>query len=759
MRRALVHAVILAGLSGAIPGVPGGATLLAQGRPAVRDPYEPPGMDFRRDGAWRRRTADVRAERRALLRAGDFRGLNRGGQMLLRGPFAVQAVGVLGPAVTGRYVVPVVPVAYSDTPVQYPTSEFQLVLFGTSPPAGRAYTLKTYYEELSRSRITLEGVVFAPVQHAQTAAYVTDGCKGLTIPGRTTCTLSGTQNHMGQMLVGALASLSTGPGGDTVWNAFDNDGPDGLPNSGDDDGFVDFVTFLHPEVGGECTNATGIWAHRWQMRVWNNNSPYLTRTPRRNAQGAPIPGQFLQIDDYTIQSQLGGSTGCAGGAILPIGTVAHETGHAFGLPDLYDTGNLTYGIGDWSLMSFGNQVAQFSPSSYDAWSLLELGWVTVEPLETTRTITTGPRILSDTVFLARSQGTATQYLIIENRQAVGSDTAQMGPGALTRQKSPGLLLWYVDEQKLMSGLFSNTVNNGTTHGLTLLQADGRNDLRNRRNRGDMGDAYPGSSANTRFGLTTFPDARDFQGQALGFALDEIAQLPAGAMTFRFTRRAASVVATTYPDAVAVVNGLPYLRFEEIVAPGATLAISVEQQQLLGGRSRVTFLSWSNGGPRVQTLISGAVQPDTLVATVAVEHRVLALPTGPGTVTANRPGNLAEGIFLSSGLATTLTATAGQGAVFAGWIGDTATANPVLVLPMSRPYDLVATFTVPLTIPAADVRREILGIPILTLEQRDQLDLLGNRNGYFDLGDYLSFLKRMGLAPGAPPMMVRAGGGQ
>ena len=718
----------------------------------VRDPIEPAGMDFRRDGAWRRRTGEIRTRRSNLLRTGDIASLNRASGIVFRGPFAVQAVGAPGPAVTGRYVLPVIPLGYLDVPVPYTPQEFQSVLFGATAPAGRSYTLKTFYEELSRGRIEMEGVVFPAFDHQQTSAWVTDGCNGLTIPGRTTCARTGAQNHMGQMLVAALGAISVGPGQDTVWNAFDNDGPDGLPNSGDDDGYVDFVTFLHPEVGGECSGSPGIWAHRWRMAVWNNNSPYVTSTPRRNAQGQPIPGQFLLIDDYTIQSQRGGTTGCSNGAIMPVGTVAHETGHAFGLPDLYDTSNQTYGIGDWSLMSFGNQVTQNSPSSYDAWSLVTLGWATVDELTTNRVVTAGPRALSDTVFLAKTHITNQQYLLIENRQAVGSDTAQMGPGVFTRQKAPGLLLWYIDEQKIAINTLSNTVNSGTTHGVALLQADGLNQLRSRSNRGDMGDAYPGISGNTRFGLTTNPVARTYQGAGLGFALDNIAQLPGATMTFRFTRGGPTVVTASHPDVLVRVNLIPHQRFEEIVAPGSMLALAVDQQlELLGGRSRATFLSWSDGGAREHVLVASPTSADTVIANMALEHRLLAIVDGQGTITADRPGNLLAGIFLPQGLPATVTATPAPGGAvfFTGWTGDTVSGSQTLVLPMGRPYDLTALFTTSAIVPRETASAGLLGTASLSSEQRQQLDALGNQNGYFDVGDYLALLQRVGAVGGGP----------
>jgi M6 family metalloprotease-like protein len=743
----------------------GTGSVAAQAPDGVRRVVEPPGMDFHPDGAWRRRSAQVHQERQAMLRAGDIQGLNRSAELVLRGPFAVQPYQVLGAAVTGGYTVPVIPIAYSDTPVNYTIQEFYDVLFGTTPPPGRPYTLKTYYEELAHQRITMDGVVFAPYQHDQTAAWVTDGCKGVTIPGQTSCPRPNSQNRMGQMLVALLDAISTGPGADTVWAQFDNDGPDGIPNSGDDDGVVDFVTFLQPQVGGECSNSSGIWSHRWVISVWNNGSNYVTRTPRRNAQGQPIPGQFLQVRDYTIQSQLGGASGCASAAILPVGTVAHETGHAFGLPDLYDTSNQTWGVGDWSLMSTGNQTTQMSPSSYDPWSLFELGWATVDLLETNRTIVTGPRVLTDTIFLARAVDAPQQYVLMENRQAVGSDSAQMGPGALARQKMPGLLLWYVDAQRVAAGMAGggNTVNSGPLHGVALLQADGLNQLRARQNRGDPGDPYPGSTNNTRFSLLTNPAARDYQGYPLGFAVDEIAQLPDGAMTFRYTRRPPSLVTTTYPGAMVKVNGTAYQRYEEILAPGRSLAISVDQDQLLaGGRSRATFLNWSNGAPRVQTLISGGDAPDTLVANLMVQHRLLAMTTGSGTISASLPAVVpALGPFLSQGTQVTLTATAAPGMIFTLWTGDTVSTSASLSLSMHRPYDVTANFSLSVPVSVAEARAEMLGTGTLSPEQREHLDLQGNRNGYFDIGDYLSMLSRLGLAPGIPapaPALARRSGG-
>jgi M6 family metalloprotease-like protein len=717
--------------------------------------FEVMGLDFRPDGAWRRRAREVRVLRQALQQARNFRSLNahleRGFLMRAAGPSAVPQ------AVTGQFYVPTVLIAYSDVAVAYPTAEFQEVIFspnpGSLPYPNRAYTLKTFYEELTNGLISLDGRVLGPIRVDTTAAYYQDNCNGIGVV--VPCPNGG--RRFGNMLLAVLDSLSLGSAGDTLWNRFDNDGPDGLPNSGDDDGVVDFVSFLQPTPDGAC-GTPGVWAHRYVIRAWNNNSRYVTRTPRRGPGGVPISGQFLQIDDYIIQSQLGGVSGCFAGEIMAIGTIAHETGHAFGLPDLYDTdpSSRTEGIGHWGLMGSGNHARPYSPSSYDAWSLAELGWVALEELATSRTVTTGARQLTDTVFLAATDDPSV-HVLIENRQSAQSDTAQMNP-AFASPKLPGLLIWLIDQERIDIGRGSNTVNTGFRQGVALMQADGLNQLRTpgSRNRGDTGDSYPGSSGNPRFSLSTNPSARNNFGEYLGFVVDQIEELPGQVVRFRFLRRAPSLFAAGFAAAQIRVNGVMTGRFEDVIPAGDPVTLDVDAEQATaGGRTRARFLAWSNGGPPTQNLVSG-VKPDTVTASFAVDHRVLVLVSGGGTVTASATGDLGAGVYLEEGGLVTLTAAPPTGIVFAGWSGDTASASPVLQLQVRRPYDLTAQFVADLQIPEADATAEILGGSRLSLEQRSFLDTFGNRNGSYDLGDYLAFLRREGLAP-SPAVLSRISG--
>ncbi len=57
--------------------------------------------------------------------------------------------------------------------------------------------------------------------------------------------------------------------GSVDFGQYDNDGPDGVPNSGDDDGFVDLLCVMHSLPGAECgTYPNNISSHTWSYSAW-----------------------------------------------------------------------------------------------------------------------------------------------------------------------------------------------------------------------------------------------------------------------------------------------------------------------------------------------------------------------------------------------------------------------------------------------------------------------------------------------------------
>ncbi|HEU4570980.1 MAG TPA: M6 family metalloprotease domain-containing protein [Gemmatimonadales bacterium] len=692
------------------------AGLAAQHPPAPRaQGREIVNWDFRRDGAFRKQALQVRQGRRAALARGDIQALNA------PSPAA---------AVTGDFKLPVVFLQYTDSAATAPmsdTSNYHSVFFSADPagdPVPRPYSLKTYYEDQSNGQITMDGTFYGWVTTPYTFSYVGSGCAGIY------CSTG--QQHLAQMFAAALDSLSG-----VDWSQYDSD----------NDGYVDFVTFVLPTRGAECLGKTvnNVWAHRYALSGLRR-TPYITTTDWVGHSGVKI-----RIDDYVVQSGQGGNTGCTSGEVMPMGTVAHETGHAFGIPDLYDTSGETEGIGEWGLMGAGNYARPYSPSSLEAWSRAELGWVTVDTLSGTQTVELGPVETSDTVLLAGIAG-SDQYVLIENRQGIENDSAMMNV-AFARPKSPGLLLWQVDQSIMTAGAAGNTVNAGAIKGLRLLQADGLRQLDSAAasNRGDTGDSYPGSTNNRRLGYTTNPSARSNEGGVAGFVIDSIYQVSAdGPMTFRFIQQAPFVVTTDQVanGATVTVNNVTAATYQEILANGDTAHVTVADTQLVNGaKTKLAFSAWSDGQARTHTITSDGA-PDTITAQLDVLHKVTFTANGSGSVSGFTSGN-----FQLAGSTVTLTATADSGALFTGWSGDTTTSNATLQLPMQRPYNVVASFSGAVTVSEDSATRAILGLVTLTAPQKAYLDGLGNNNGVYDLGDYLAFLKSEGLVA-APQALQR-----
>jgi M6 family metalloprotease-like protein len=252
--------------------------------------------------------------------------------------------------VSGTVYVPVLLGKYSNTTAApYPASDLQSKLFSAPP----ALSMTGLYHEMSYGNVTLTGTVHDWVTVSQTDVYYEGGCQGLCGSAKT-----------GQFLLELLQANDAA----VDFGQYDNDGPDGIPNSGDDDGFVDFVAFVHPETGGEC-GTTNLWSHRWVVGGWPEfaNQPWVSDDPRNG-------GGNIVVWDYTIQPALGSDNGCGTG-INEIGVFCHEFGHAFGLPDLYDTNGGTQGIGHWGLMGSGNWNTPANPAHFEAWSKAELGWI------------------------------------------------------------------------------------------------------------------------------------------------------------------------------------------------------------------------------------------------------------------------------------------------------------------------------------------------------------------------------------------------
>ena len=728
--------------------------------------WEIPGFDFRKNGGWRVRAQRVSEMRRQLIA--------QRSASALRG--AAPSGPTLSPAsVTGTMLVPALLFSYQgvdSAQFMRDTAQYTSVLFGAAPPPGNPYTLRTFYEQMSRDSFSLLGKMIGWVKLDSAEVTYTgtpgSGCFGNPF-GNSNCNgifSTAATKRMQDGFRQALARVDTGAAG-INFGQFDNDGPDLVPNSGDDDGFVDMIMFAHPTRDGACGGAQNnhIWSHRF---VFVNASS--TAFQHYVTNDASAEGGTIRISDYFATTALGGASSCDTTQIMPIGTAAHEFGHALGLPDLYDTSpSPTEGIGQWGLMGSGNFTSPKSPSRMEAWSLNELGWVSLRILTTAGTYNFNAAPVSDTAFFVNVQGTNTrnEYFLLENRQASQADTALIRIHCARSGNPPGcaggLLIWHLDATQILGHGFhqDNEVNVGPIHGVALMQADGLNQLNTTgaaASRGDAGDAYPGTTNNTAFSFNTNPAAtKNLDGSFVGFVVDSIRQVvPGGEVAFRLRFGGLTVVRASDTNAVITVDASPYNVFRNLFDDGSTATVSVADTQVSGNnRTRWRWASWSDGQARTHTINTG-LSGGTTTAALNRDFKLIATATAGGTIVSNPVVNLA-GEFRAEGDAVQLTATAGAGATFAGWSGDTLTRNPIITVPMGRPYTVTAVF-----VTTADVVTHLLGPGApLTLSQQQTLDANGNNNGSFDVGDFLAWVKATGapLSVEALARLAQAKGGR
>ena len=379
-----------------------------------------------------------------------------------------------GMVVSGTRSIPVLTATFANSPGNpYPAANLQRELFDGPWPTG---TMTDFYLEMSYGQLTVNGTVFDWFGTAQNDTHYEGpaGCNGLCNSAR-----------VGEFIVETLDQAD----GSIDFGDYDNDGPDGVPNSGDDDGFVDFVAFVHPEAGGECGN-NNIWSHRWVLAGWNGQS-YETDD---DIQGNP--GVKIRIDDYVIQPAFA----CNGTTMIEIGVFAHEFGHAFGLPDLYDTNTAngtSAGIGNWGLMAAGSwggdNQSPDRPSHMSAWSKEYLGWVT--PTEVVADELNAAIANAEQNAVAYKMAIdADEYYLLENRRRIGFDDSL---------RADGLAIWRINETVVNAGLANNSVNaDENNQGVELVEADGNNSLDNNV-RSEPGDLYAGGN----FDVTTSPASR------------------------------------------------------------------------------------------------------------------------------------------------------------------------------------------------------------------------------------------------------------
>jgi M6 family metalloprotease-like protein len=400
-----------------------------------------------------------------------------------------------GQSVTGELPLIVIPVLFADSPEPlYTPADIERVYF-TGPYANG--TLTEFYDEISGGRLQVTGAVAPWVRTSLTVDEVNGSFWGIAGDSKT-----------GEAYWEAVALADAS----VDFGQFDSDGPDGIPNSGDDDGFVDVVAFEYMEVAASCgAVAVGIWPHRSSLSGWLG-SAFVTDDPTPG-------GGRIQVNGYITQSVVN----CDGVGIHTTGTMSHELGHALGLPDIrHHVGGVEpqfrrWLIGCFGLMSGGSWGCEGVPRSQlrnashmSPYAKMQMGWLANERVVAGGEfveLTLPPVRTSEEVLHIPLDGT--EHLIVEYRDRGGFDRVLPEAGVFVYHTDPSLPLRPCAECPPLYRVY-------------IEEADGQGDLlrspNEGGNRGTAGDAFTGGFLS---GSALGPSTRLNDGRSSGVEIYEI----------------------------------------------------------------------------------------------------------------------------------------------------------------------------------------------------------------------------------------------
>lgn len=293
---------------------------------------------------------------------------------------------------------------------------------------GASGSVKDYYKEVSYGKLTFQSVVTIWVRLPREESYY----------------------HNNQ---GVLAS-------DAV-EAADAAGFNFSQADTDGDGWVDGLDIIHSGYGEESTaNPSHVWSLKGSM------PSVMTK-------------DGVKMMTYHTEPSLRSSSGTS---ITRIGVICHETGHFFGLPDLYDYSNATSGLGSWCLMASGswNGSSGTSPAHFSAWCKVALGFAKADQLHSRAGYSLARIEDNAVVGMLRDGMSDDEFFLVENRAKMGFDN--------TSQINPGLLVYHVDQRS-----FNNDLGNRPHPAVKIEEADGNDSLGVAGGGTQAGDAWTSTS--------------------------------------------------------------------------------------------------------------------------------------------------------------------------------------------------------------------------------------------------------------------------
>ena len=392
-------------------------------------------------------------------------------------PGGPERLAIPSQAVVGEVKVKVLLVDFPDRPGTLERSHYEDLLFSVGKyPTG---SMRDYYKEASHGRVDVTGTVDGWLRMPQPYSYYTNGESG---------TEWNSYPHNAPRLAedAVNAALAANVKFDASLDKFNR-------------GIVTALFVIHSGRGAEVMQTkklqgSHIWSHKWKFK----NPVHV--------------GQDLAATIYlTVPNDC------------KVGVCAHELGHlAFEWQDFYDPtydedGSYWDGTGIWDLMAGGSYNGDGARPAHPApLHKLQHNWIGGTRVTASQKLTLKPySATSGQVFKVVSpKFKPRQYLLLENRKKAGFDFDLPGEG---------LLVWKVDEP----GEMDSSVKSG----LSLVQADGRNDLDNPKdwNQGDTGDPFPGSEEIDELS-DVGPVSTSFPGTRSGISLKNIKIAADGVIT-------------------------------------------------------------------------------------------------------------------------------------------------------------------------------------------------------------------------------------
>ncbi len=434
--------------------------------------------------------------------------------------------GTAGRRWTGHPRVLVILVDFDDRPAEravHPPATYRRMLF--SRGEADTVSLRDYYLEASYGRFDVTGEVVGWYRMPSPYASYPGGSSGL-------CRACWPHNARALAADAVRAAVEDG----VDFTRFDNDGPDGAPGSGDDDGILDGLLVVYPGYGAERTGRSDdLRSHYWTM----------TTMTRVGTVGVPDYAMFSG-DDH-------------------VGVAVHEFGHVLGGEDLYDVSVRGNGLGNFSVMAYGMWLVDAThPTGPDPFTRIEWGFAEPITLIADEPDLDIPAVGGEPFVLKLwTRGEAgPEYFLAENRRRTGIDDYL---------PTDGLLVYHVDTAVPAQS-------DPRRYRIRVVEADGHRSLEGEfpRNLGEPGDAFPGALGVRDLAVNTRPDTRANDGTPTGVAIRRIGK-PGPVMR----------------AAVAVGRDLgrePRLRLDVLPSGGLLADLPAE-----GGAVRLRL---SNRGPRL-----------------------------------------------------------------------------------------------------------------------------------------------------------------